>query len=75
VAAKHVLRYLCGTVEYGLSYIQGDGVKLMDFIDADWAGSMVDRKSTSWCCFNLGSRVVSWFSKKQKSVALSSTEA
>jgi hypothetical protein len=75
VAAKHVLRYLRGTVEYGLSYIQGDGVKLMGFTDADWAGNTVDRKSTSGCCFSLGSGVVSWFSRKQKSVALSSAEA
>jgi hypothetical protein len=75
VAAKHVLRYLRGTVEYGLSYIQGDGVKLMGFTDADWAGNTVDRKSTSGCCFSLGSGVVSWFNRKQKSVALSSAEA
>jgi hypothetical protein len=65
VAAKHVLRYLRGTVEYGLSYIQGDGVKLMGYTDADWAGNTVDRKSTSGCCFSLGSGVVSWFNRKQ----------
>jgi hypothetical protein len=45
VATKHVLRYLRGTIEYGLSYIQGDGVKLMGFTDADWAGNTVDRKT------------------------------
>jgi hypothetical protein len=54
VAAKHVLRYLCGTVDYGLCYIQGDGVELTCFIDADWADSTMDRKSTSSCCFSLG---------------------
>jgi hypothetical protein len=59
VATKHVLRYLRGTVEYGLSYIQGDGVKLTGFTDVDWASSTVDRKSTSGCCFILGSGVVS----------------
>jgi hypothetical protein len=75
VAAKHVLRYLRGTVDYGLSYVQGDGVRLMGYTDSDWAGSAVDRKSTSGCCFSLGSTVVSWFSRKQKSVALSSAEA
>jgi hypothetical protein len=72
---KHILRYLRGTIEYGLRYAQGDGVKLMGYTDADWAGNAVDRKSTSGCCFNLGSGVVSWFSRKQKSVALSSVEA
>jgi hypothetical protein len=75
VAAKHVLRYLRGTVEYGLSYIQGDGVKLVGYSDVDWAGNTVDKKSTSGCCFSLGSGAISWFSRKQKSVALSSAEA
>lgn len=75
VAAKHVLCYLRGTVDFGLSYVQGDGVKLVGFTDSDWAGSAVYRKSTSRCCFNLGSEVVSWFRMKQKSVALGSIEA
>jgi hypothetical protein len=44
---KHILRYLRGTVEYGLRYAQGDGVKLMGYTDADWVGNAVDRKSTS----------------------------
>jgi hypothetical protein len=55
VAAKHVLRYLCGTIEFGLSYIQGNGVKLVGYSDADWAGNIVNRKSTSGCVFSLGS--------------------
>jgi len=59
VAAKHVLRYLCGIVEHGLSYIQEDGVKMMGYTDADWAGTTTDRKSTSGCRFNLGSRIFS----------------
>jgi hypothetical protein len=75
VEEKHVLRYLRGTVDYGLSYIKRDGVKLMGFTDADSAGSTVDKKITSSCCFNLGSGVISWFNRKGKSVALSSIEA
>ena len=47
----------------------------MGFTDADWAGSTIDRKNTLGCCFNLGSGVVSWFSRKQKSATLSSVEA
>jgi hypothetical protein len=47
---------------------------LIGYIDLDWAGCAVDRKSTSRCCFGLGSTVVSWFSWKQRSVALSSAE-
>jgi hypothetical protein len=72
---KHVLRYLCGTIDCGLSYIQGDGVKLTRLTDADWVGNTMNRKSTLGCCFSLGSRVFSWFSKKQNLVALSSAEA
>ena len=46
----------------------------MGYIDADWVGSTTDKKSTSGCCFSLGSGVVSWFSRKQKFVALSLAE-
>ena len=60
---------------YGLDYRQGDGVSLIGYTDSDWVGCASDRKSTSGCCFGLGSTVVSWFSRKQKSVALSSSEA
>eukprot|EP00253_Pinus_taeda_P003049 PITA_03049 len=58
-AAKHVLRYLRGTTQYGLWYKQTEGVKLQGFMDADWAGSPLDRKSTSGGIFNLGSTAVS----------------
>jgi hypothetical protein len=74
VATKHVLRYLCGTVGYGLRYDSGGEVRLQGYTDFDWAGSAVDRKSTSGCCFSLGSTMISWFSRKQTFVALSTTE-
>jgi hypothetical protein len=64
IATKHVLRYLRGTVEYGLRYVRGDGVQLQGYTDSDWAGSAMDKKSTSRCCFSLGSAVISWFGKK-----------
>ena len=73
-AAKHVLRYLQGTVDYGLLYTRGKDIRLSGFIDADWVGSSVDWKSTSGYCFNNGSGMTSWCSRKQKSVALSSSE-
>eukprot|EP00253_Pinus_taeda_P036278 PITA_36278 len=57
------------------SLIRIDGVKLQGLTDADWAGSPSDRKSTSGGIFNLGSVVVSWYSRKQKSVSLNSAEA
>ena len=61
VAAKHVLRYLAGTVEYGLDYMRSDGIRLIGFTDLDWPGSVADQKSISRC-FSLGSAAVSWFS-------------
>jgi len=72
---KHVLRYLKGTYEYGLWYRQADEVKLKGFTDANWVGSPMDRKSTSGGIFSIGSTVVSWYSRKQRSVALSLAEA
>ena len=75
VAAKHVLRYLCGTVGYGLHYTMDSDMQLVGYTDPDWASSVEDRKSTSGCYFSLGSTVISWFSRKQTSVALSSMEA
>jgi hypothetical protein len=62
-------------MEYGLRYLGGDGVELQGYTDSDWAGSAVDRKSTSGCCFSLGSTMITWFNRKQTSVALSSVEA
>eukprot|EP00253_Pinus_taeda_P024939 PITA_24939 len=64
-----------GTLDYGLDYKQGDGVRLARYTDSDWAGCASNRKSTSGCYFGLGLAVVSWFSRKQQSVALSSAEA
>ena len=52
-------------------YIRGKGIRLMGYIDADWAGSTIDKRSTSRCCFSLGLGVVSWFNRKEKSMALS----
>jgi hypothetical protein len=75
VETKHVLRYLHGTVGYGLRYVSDGEVKLQGYIDSDWARSAVDQKSTSGCCFSLGSGMISWLSRKQSSVALSTTEA
>jgi hypothetical protein len=60
VAAKHVMRYLKGTLDYGLSYNGDHDFKLSGYTDSDWAGSVSDRKSTSGGCFNLGSAMISW---------------
>jgi hypothetical protein len=69
IVEKHVLRYITGSMEYGLDYVRDDGVRLIGYTDSDWAGYAVDKKSTSECCFRLGSTIVSWFNHKHKSVA------
>jgi len=61
---KHVLRYLRGTTQFGLWYRLTKRVKMQGFIDADWAGSPLDRKNTSGEIFNVGSATVSWYNKK-----------
>eukprot|EP00253_Pinus_taeda_P028373 PITA_28373 len=75
IGLMHYFLGLEGTVDYGLDYRQGDGVRLAGYTDSDWAGCASDRKSTSRRCFGLGSAVVSWFSRKQQSIALSLAEA
>jgi hypothetical protein len=75
MAAKHMLRYLRGTIGYGLRYVSGGDVKLQGYTDFDWARSAVDWKSTFGCYFSLVSGMISWLSRKQTSVALSTIEA
>jgi hypothetical protein len=75
VATKHVIRYLKGTIDYGLIYDGDHDFTLSGYTDVDWAGSVFDRKSTSRCCFSLGSTMISWKSRKQSSIALSTAKA
>jgi hypothetical protein len=42
----YVLRYIARSMDYGLDYVRGDGVMLIGYIDSDWAGCAVDKKST-----------------------------
>lgn len=74
VALKRVLRYIKGTVDLCLVYTKGDQC-LKGYADADWAGDLTERKSTSGYLFQVGPSTVVWSSKKQRTVALSSTEA
>ena len=74
IAAKHILRYLKGSITFGLWYISNGGVSLHGFADSNWAGSPVNRKNTSGYCFSLGSTMVSWSSRKRGSVAQSTTK-
>ena len=69
------MRYLKGTVNVGLLYNAKDQTDLVGYSDADWAGDINDRKSTSGYIFQICGGAVSWRSKKQSCVALSTAEA
>jgi len=73
--AKRALRYLRGTVNFGIHYKKGGSGELLAFTNSDYTGDMDDRKSTSGNAFLLSSCVVSWSSKKQPIMTLSTTEA
>ena len=75
ISVKRIFRYLLGTIDLGLWYPKNTSFNLSSFSDADFAGCKIDRKITSGTCHFLGHSLVSWFSKKQNSVALSTTEA
>ncbi|GJZ20318.1 retrovirus-related pol polyprotein from transposon TNT 1-94 [Tanacetum coccineum] len=74
-AVKRIFRYLRGTVNRGLWYLKDSTIAQTAFADADHAGCQDTKHSTSGSMQLLGDRLVSWLSKRQKSVAISSTEA
>ena len=73
----HVFRYIKGTLEYGLSFRRHNSLNLQGFSDSDWASCPEKRRSTSGYCFTLSEEgpAVSWKSRKQSTVALSTCEA
>jgi hypothetical protein len=75
MAVKRILRYLVSTTCFEIWYPKGSNFDLIGYADSDYAGCKVDRKSTSGTCQFLGRSLVSWSSKKQTSVALSTAEA
>nr|GEU52062.1 uncharacterized mitochondrial protein AtMg00810-like [Tanacetum cinerariifolium] len=74
-AVKRIFRYLRGTVNQGLWYPKDSSVTLTAFADVDHAGCQDTCRSTSGSLQFLGDRLISWSSKREKSVALSSTKA
>ena len=68
------MRYLCGTVSYGIRYASNGGVLLLGYTKSNWGGSIVDQKSAFRYCFSLGSTMISLSSRKQGSVAQSTSE-
>ncbi|CAJ2652613.1 unnamed protein product [Trifolium pratense] len=77
IAVKRIMRYLKGTMSYGILYKSTDGenVTLVGWTDSDYARDYDDRKSTSGYVFSIGTSAISWSSKKQPIVTLSTTEA
>jgi hypothetical protein len=67
LAVKKIFIYFKGTKEFGLWYPKGKDLSLIAYTDADWAGCIDDRRSTSGVRFYLGECLVSWLSKKQSS--------
>ncbi|KAJ9556751.1 LOW QUALITY PROTEIN: hypothetical protein OSB04_011365 [Centaurea solstitialis] len=74
-AVKRILRYLKGTPDFGLWYPKDSGFELIAYTDSDHAGCKLNRKSTSGACQFLGDKLVSWSSRKQNCVSLSTAEA
>lgn len=75
LAGKRILRYLAKTIDYGLVFIKCNNLDLIAYADADWANDPIDRKSYTGFVIKLGSNTVNWESRKQRCVAMSSTEA
>jgi len=71
LAVKRIFKYLIGTQDVGLWYPNGDNFELIGYSDADFAGCKVDCKSTSGTCQLLENKLISYFFRKQNSVALS----
>jgi histone deacetylase 1/2 len=74
-AVKRILRYVKGTLDMGLRIRKSSSTGISIYTDADWAGCIDDRRSTSGYAIFVGPNLVSWSSKKQPTVSRSSTEA
>ena len=74
LVAKHAVRYLKGIVDYGLKYEANQKINLEGYVDSYWAGSAIDKKSTSGCCFSMRSSVISWFGRMESCMVLSTAK-
>lgn len=72
--AKRILRYLKKTKHYCLKYVK-EKAELVGYVDSDWASNNIDRKSYTGYCFVMSGSAISWESRKQRTVAMSSMEA
>ena len=71
---KRIIKYVKTTTKFGAYYSKDTSDVLAGYFDADWAGNPNDRKSTLGGCFYVGNNLVSWMSKKQNSISLSTAE-
>lgn len=74
IYAKRVLKYLAKTKNYCLKFSKGNP-DLVGFVDSNWANCSMDRRSYTGFCFMKSGSAISWESKKQRTIALSSCEA
>lgn len=74
-AVKRIIQYVRNTLSLGLKFSRSRSVVLSAFLDADWAGSVDDRKSIGGFAIFFGPNLVSWSARKQATVSRSSTEA
>lgn len=72
---KRTLRYIHGTIHLGLRFLSHSSPGLFAYVDSDWAGCKITRRSTSGYCTFLGANCISWSAKKQPTVARSTAEA
>ena len=73
--SKCIIRYVKGTMSYGIHYVVGCVLDLIGFTDSEWAGDSTYHKSTSGYNLSLGLGPICWSSKEQSTIALSSAEA
>ena len=74
ITGKHILKYQEGTLDYSLLLGADCGFRLVGFTDSDWDGSITNQKSTSGCCFSLGTVVIAWHSRKQTRMVFNTTQ-
>ena len=74
MVAKHAVRYLKGIIEYGIKYDMNQKINLEGYVDSYWASNAIDRKRNSRSYFSMRSGVISWFSRKESCMELSTTE-
>ncbi|GJZ23929.1 ribonuclease H-like domain-containing protein [Tanacetum coccineum] len=74
-ALKRILRYVRGTLDYGLQLFSSSTTDLVAYSDADWAGCPTTRRSTSGYCVFLGNNLLSWSAMRQPTLSRSSAEA